>query len=217
MSAAVQPLIRPVDLSSFTEADQTIRRARQTIDLIPAELDEASAGQAADALKEVRHALEDVETSRKAEKAPYTITAALIDADFNEVQSTLKAARDSLKARLISYNAEVQRKADEERKREEKNARERQARENAKAETEGRAAHNKRGAPPPPPPPPSARGSFAKAAIKKVKKHEIEDESRLPDGFVKRVPDRAKIRAGVAAGLVIDGVRVWIEDEVATR
>jgi hypothetical protein len=217
MSPTVQPLIRPTDLASFEEATQSIQRARQRIDLIPAELDEESAGRAADALKEARHALEDVETSKKAEKAPYTATGRQIDADFNEIQATLKGAIDSLKARLISYDNEVQRKADEERKRQEKNARERQAREDAKAEAEGRAAHDKRGAPPPPPPPPGARGSFAKTTIKKVKKYEIEDESRLPDGFVKRVPDKAKIKAAVAAGLVVEGVRVWIEDEVATR
>ena len=215
--SAVQPLINPVDLASFDEASQTIGNARASIDRIPAELDDVSVGRAADALKEARHALEDVETSRKAEKEPYAATGRKIDADFKELQSTLKAAAESLKARVIAYNAKVQRDAEEERKRQEKNARERQAREDAKAEAEGRAAHDKRGAPPPPPPPPSARGNFAKTTIKKVKKYEIEDESRLPDGFVKRVPDRAKIKAAVAAGLVVEGVRVWEEDEVATR
>jgi transposase len=215
--SVVQPLINPADLASFEEASQTISNARASIDRIPAELDEASAGRAADALKEARHALEDVETSRKAEKAPYTATRDKIDADFKELQSTLKAAGESLKARLIAYNARVQKEAEEERKRQERNAQERQAREDAKAEAEGRASHDKRGAPPPAPPPPSVRGDFAKTTIKKVKKHEIEDESRLPDGFVKRVPDRPKIKAAVTAGLVIDGVRVWEEDEVATR
>ena len=214
---AVQPLINPADLASFEEASQTLNNARAAIDRIPAELDEASAGRAADALKEARHALEDVETLRKAEKEPYIATGRKIDADFKELQSTLKAAGESLKARVIAHNQKVQREADEERKRLEKNARERQAREDAKAEAEGRASHDKRGAPPPPPPPPSARGNFAKTTIKKVKKYEIEDESRLPDGFVRRVPDRAKIKAAVAAGLVVDGVRVWEEDEVATR
>lgn len=215
--SAVQPLINPTDLASFEEASQTISNARALIDRIPAELDDASAGRAADALKEVRHALEDVETSRKAEKEPYATTGRMIDAVFGELQSSLKAAAESLKVRVIAYNRQVQQEAEDERKRQEKNARERQAREDAKAEAEGRASHDKRGAPPPPPPPPSARGSFAKTTIKKVKKYEIEDESRLPDGFVKRVPDRAKIKAAVAAGLVVDGVRVWEEDEVQTR
>lgn len=213
----VESLIDPTRLASFEEASLAIRGARERIDRIPAELDEATAGQAADALKETRHALEDVETSRKAEKAPYTATGQAVDASFKELQSSLKAAAESLKARLVSYNARVQREAEEERKRQERNARERQAREDAKAEAEGRASHDKRGAPPPPPPPPSARGSFAKTTIKKVKKYEIEDESKLPDGFVKRVPDRAKIKAAVAAGLAVEGVRVWEEDEVATR
>jgi hypothetical protein len=216
-SQIVQPLINPADLASFEVASQIVSNARGSIDRIPAELDEASAGRAADALKEVRHVLEDVETSRKAEKAPYVATERKIDADFSELQSTLKAAAESLKARVIAYNRKVQQEAEEERKRQGKNARERQAREDAKAEAEGRASHDKRGAPPPAPPPPSARGNFAKTTIKKVKKYEIEDESRLPDGFVKRVPDRAKIKAAVAAGLVVDGVRVWVEDEVATR
>jgi hypothetical protein len=215
--SAVQPLINPADLASFEAGAQTLSNARASIDRIPAELDDASAGRAADVLKEVRHALEDVETSRKAEKEPYVATGRKIDVDFQELQSTLRAAAESLKARVITYNVKVQREAEEERKRQEKNARERQAREDAKAEAEGRASHDKHGAPPPPPPPPSARGSFAKTTIKRVKKYEIEDESRLPDGFVKRVPDRAKIKAAIAAGLVVDGVRVWEEDEVATR
>lgn len=215
--SAVQPLINPADLASFEDASQIIRNARASIDRIPAELDEASAGRAADALKEVRHALEDVETTRKAEKEPYAATGRKIDADFKELQSTLKAAAESLKTRVIAFNRKVQREAEEERKRHERNARERQAREDAKAEAEGRASHDKRGAPAPPPPPPSARGSFAKTTIKEVTKYEIEDESKLPDGFVKRVPDRAKIKAAVAAGLVVEGVRVWKEPEVATR
>lgn len=214
---SAQPLVNPTDLVSFGEASDMIRTARSTIDRLPAELDEQSAGSAADALKEARHALENVETIRKAEKAPYTATGQQIDASFKELQSSLKAAGESLKSRLVAFNARIQREADERRRREEKNARERQAREDAKAAEENRASHDKRGAPPPPPPPPSARGNFAKTTIKKVKKYEIEDESKLPDGFVNRVPDKAKIKAAVAAGLVVEGVRVWVEDEVATR
>lgn len=216
-TTAVEPLIHPTDLESFGEAEATIKRARATIDGIPSELDDASASAAADALKEARHALQDVEVSRKAEKEPYTVTARKIDADFNELQSSLKAAIESLKERVVAYNARVQKEADEERKRIERNAAERQKREDEKAAKENRAAHDKRGAPAPPPPPPSARGSFAKTTIKKVKKYRIEDESLLPDHLVKRVPDKLKIKAAVNAGEAIPGVRVWEEDEVATR
>jgi hypothetical protein len=214
---AVEPLIHPADLESFGEAEAAIKRARTTIDGIPAELDDDSASAAADALKEGRHALQDVEVSRKAEKEPYTVTARKIDADFNEVQSSLKAAIESLKERVVAYTARKAKEAEEERKRIERNAEARQKREDEKAAEEGRASHDKRGAPAPPPPPPSARGANAKTTVKKVKKYRIEDESLLPDHLVKRVPDKLKIKTAVNAGEAIPGVRIWEEDEVATR
>lgn len=216
-TTTVEPLVDPTDLQSFEEAQAALGRARERVDAVPAELDDDSAGAAADVLKEARHALQDVEVSRKAEKAPYTETGRRIDAAYNELQSPLAAAIDSVKARIVKYNADRQRAAAEEAKRLERNAAERQAREDKKAEEEGRASHDKRGAPAPPPPPPSARGSFAKTTIKKVKKYRIENEADLPDHLVKRVPDKLKIKAAVNAGEAIPGVRVWEEDEVATR
>jgi hypothetical protein len=213
----VQPLIDPTELESFEEAQEKIKRARGLIDRIPAELDDDSASTAADALKEARFAVQDLEVSRKAEKEPYAVTGRRIDADFNELKSSLEAAMDSLKARVIAYNARVQKAAEEERKRIERNAEARQKREDEKAAKENRASHDKRGAPAPPPPPPSARGMNAKTTIKKVKKYRIEDESLLPDHLVKRVPDKLKIKAAVNAGEAIPGVRMWEEDEVATR
>jgi hypothetical protein len=216
-TTTVEPLIDPTELQSFEEAQNAIATARQRVDAVPAELDDDSAGTAADVLKEARHVLQDVEVSRKAEKEPYTVTRDRIESSYKELQSPLQAAMDSVKARIVKHTAAKRKAAEEEAKRIERNAAERQRREDEKAEKEGRASRDKRGAPAPPPPPPSARGSFAKTTVKKVKKYQIEDESLLPDHLVKRVPDKLKIKAAVNAGEVIPGVRMWEEDEVATR
>lgn len=213
----VEPLVDPTELQSFEDAQNALAAARKRVDAVPAELDDESAGAAADVLKEARHALQDVEVSRKAEKAPYTETGRRIDAAFNELQSPLSAAIESVKERIVKFTAKKRKAAEEEAKRIERNAQERQKREDEKAEKEGRASRDKRGAPAPPPPPPAARGSFAKTTVKKVKKYRIEDETLLPDHLVKRVPDKMKIKAAVNAGEVIPGVRMWEEDEVATR
>lgn len=213
----VEPLINPTELASFEEAEGRVATARSVADSIPAELDEASASSAADALKEIRHARQDVDVSAKAEKAPYKVTGDLILANFAELLSPLKAIEESLKERIVAYNAKVQRAAQEEAKRIERNAAERQKREDEKAAKENRASHDKRGAPAPPPPPKGARGSFAKTTVKEVLKYAITDEAALPDHLVKRVPDKIKIKAAVNAGEAIPGVRVWKEPEVATR
>lgn len=216
-TTAVEPLIDPTELESFGEAEALVRRVREVADRIPAELDEQSAATAADTLKEIGHALKDIDLSRKVEKEPYTITGRRIDADYKEVGASLEAAQSSLRDRVLTYNRAVQKAAKEEADRQEKNARERQKREDEKAAKEQRASRDKRGAPPPPPPPTGARGGFAKSSVKKVKKYRIEDESLLPDHLVKRVPDKLKIKAAVNAGEAIPGVRMWEEEEVATR
>lgn len=216
-TTTTEPLIDPTELQSFEDAQNAVAKARQRVDAIPAQLDDDSAGAAADVLKEARHVLQDVDVSRKAEKAPYTETAMRVDAAFKELPSSLQAAIDSVKARIVTFTAAKRKAAEDEAKRLERNAAERQKREDEKAAKENRASHDKRGAPAPPPPPPSARGSFAKTTVKKVKKYAITDETLLPDHLVKRVPDKIKIKAAVNAGEVIPGVRQWEEDEVATR
>lgn len=211
------PLIDPTKLDSFAEVQKTITSARQQADRIGEITDRGVAGEVSDALKALRIAREDIESTRKKEKAPYTVTGQRIDADFKELLSPLQAAERSLKDRLIAFEAAERKAADEERKRLERNAQRRQERENEKAAKEGRASHDKMGAPPPPPPPPSVRGGHGQTRVKKVKKHQVTDEALVPDHFFDRVLNKQRLRAAVNAGEAVPGVRIWIDSEVATR
>jgi hypothetical protein len=214
----VQWGVEPRDLDSFKAAQERLAKARQLADIIPAEItDEATAGEAADALKELRFGREDLEVARKGAKTPYIEYERQLDAAFKELGSTNAAAEQSLKARYADYQAAVQKAADDERKRIEKNERDRQRRENERAAKEQRASRRVAPTPPPPPPPTAARGDNAQLVTRTVRNYEIRDEAALPDEYCDRVPNRKKVNAGVKAGLVIPGVYVWEKKETVAR
>lgn len=211
-------LVNPTTLASFAKMQEAIARARAQADQVPGEIaDEAAASEIADALKAIKHVREDTESARKTEKRPYTDTAGRIESAYKELVSPVLAIEESLKERLVKWDAEKQKKADEERKREERNARERQAREDEKAAKEGRAS--KHHAPPPPKKQvKGARGaSGAKSSVRMQTKYEVVDVNQLPEGYYDKTPRKATIKAAVEQGVVVDGVRVWQEPVVSTR
>jgi hypothetical protein len=210
--------VPPRDLPEFTEAQEKLRKARELADTLPAEIaDQETFGEAADALKELRHAREDVTALSKAVKGPYDQYGREVLASFRELGSTNDAAEDSIKDRVTKYTAAQKKKADEERKKAERSERERQAREDKKAEEEQRRSRAVKPSTRPAPPPKKASGGFAQTVVKEVTKYEVQDESRIPDEYFDRVLNKGKVAASAKAGLVIPGVRIWKEPQVATR
>jgi hypothetical protein len=208
--------LKPQELDSFGDVTQAIGKAKEQADRIPEEIpDRGVLGEASDALRALRLARKDAETTRKAEKAPYLSAGTRIDSTFNELGASVNGMEKSLEARILAFEAKEREAREAERKREEKNQRERQKRENERAEKEQRQSRHVPAPPPPPPPPRGARGSVSKTTPKKVWDYEITDEAQLPDEYLTKTPNRKMIRAHVEAGVAIPGVRAWRKDQIA--
>lgn len=211
-------LVDPQELESFAKIGKQIEKAMKAADAVPKEIgDQAAANEVADALQWIKHCRQDVASAIKDEQRPYTLTSKRIKAVFEERLSPLGAREESLKDRLVAFEDQKEKAAAEERKREERNARERQKREDEKVAKTG--VSGKHHAPAPVhAPPKGARGqSGAKSSVRKVTKYEVVDVNKLPEGYYKKEPLKAQIKAAVEQGLVIEGVRVWQEPVVSTR
>lgn len=209
--------VDPLELDEFKEAQETLRKARQVADIVPAELTAETVGEAAEALKQLKFAREDVAAAQKKIKAPYDEYGRRVLATGRELLSTNNAAEESLKERVIAFNRAEQKREADERKKAERSERERQERENARAEKENRMSHAVAPSPRPEPTRKTVGTGFAKTTTTKVRKYEIVDEAALPDEYCDRVPNKSKLNAGVRAGLAISGLRVWDDDQVSTR
>lgn len=210
--------VEPRDLDQFKEAGETLRKARQLADILPPEITTAEqAGEAAEVLKQLRFARDDADATAKEVKRHYDGFGAKVLAAVRELKSSNDAAEQSVKDRVLAYNQAQRKREEEERKKAERSERERQQRENERAEREERNSKAVAPSPRPAPAPKSVGTGFAKTTVRQVAKYEIVDESLLPPEYLKCQPDKAKIAAAAKAGLVVPGVRIWKEDQVATR
>jgi hypothetical protein len=202
----------------FQRVNEQTRKAIAQADRLTGEVeDRETASEVTDALAEIRNAIEDGETARKALKKPFDAAANRVHAAFKELASPLEARKKSLEDRFLAYEARKEQAARERRKAEEAEARRAQEKENAAAEAEGRAAHHV--APPAPRVEPTgARGSSgAKGSPTTELKYRITDEDALPDEYVERVPRKGKILADVRQGIVIPGVEPFRDKRVQVR
>lgn len=202
----------------FKKVDEATRKAIAQADRLTGEVeDQETASQVTDALAEIRNAIEDGETARKALKKPFDTAGKRVQAAFKELASPLEARKQSLEDRFLAYEARKEKAATERREREEAEAAAAQEEENKAAEAEGRAAHHI------PPPaqraePTGARGaSGAKGSPTTELKYRIIDEDELPDEYVERVPRKGKILADVRQGIVIPGVEPFRGKRVQVR
>lgn len=195
---------------------------------VPAELDQATVGRAADFVKQINDALKKGEAKRKDVKAPYLLAEGMIDSAFRAITSPLAA----LKTRMETKIGDFQRKAaDAERKRREEEAR-KAAEEAAKAaaavstqtdleEAIKREAEAKRAAEAAAVKPielSRQRGDFGSlATIKTTWEFEIENATLVPREYC--VPSESLIRAAVRAGGVraIPGLRIYQREQTVIR
>jgi hypothetical protein len=63
--------------------------------------------------------------------------------------------------------------------------------------------------------PKSVEGNVGKISIKKIKKFEVVDKTKLPFDFLQ--PDMVKIREAMFANQILDGVRYWEEEQINSR
>jgi hypothetical protein len=199
----------------FKRVDEQTRKAIAQADRLTGEVeDQETASEVTDALAEIRNAITDGETARKALKKPFDAAGSRVHAAFKELASPLEARKQSLEERFIAYEERKEKAATERREREEAEAARAQEEENAAAESEGRAAHHV-SAPSPRVEPTGARGaSGAKGSPTTELKYRITDEDALPDEYVERVPRKGKILADVRQGIVIPGVEPYRDKRV---
>jgi chromosome segregation ATPase len=202
----------------FKSVDEKTKKAIAQADRLTGEItDQEAASEATDALAEIRNAIEDGETARKALKKPFDAAGKRVQAAFKELASPLEARKQSLEDRFLAYEARKEAAATERRRQEEAETARAQEAENTAAEAEGRAAHHV-AAPAPRVEPTGARGaSGAKGSPTTELKYRITDEDELPDEYVERVPRKGKILADVREGIVIPGVEPFRDKRVQVR
>lgn len=149
-----------------------------------------------------------LDEARTAAVKPLNDQVKEINGRFQPEIKRLKAAEDTLKGRVLAYQREVRRRAEEAARK----AREEQMRQEAEARK------NARPAPPPPPPPDPAAATKAALSGLKTRKtwtFQVEDLSQVPVGYLQlnETAVRQAIREGARE---IPGLRIF-EDETVTR
>ncbi len=208
-------------LAEFNEAAASIAKARVSADAITGDIDSPESYSAAtDAMKFLDDAMRDVEALRKKVKRSFDNGGKLVQSSFVELKGSADAARKSLEQRALAFEDRRQREEQERREAEEAEARKREA--EAKREGDEQAAQRAREevhrATAPQADVSGARGETgAKASPTSELKYDITDEDALPDAYVKRVPDRAKILEAVRQGVIVPGVHVYRDRKVRVR
>lgn len=209
------------ELPEFTEAAENIGKALREAEAITGDIDSPERySQAADALKSLNYAIKDADAARKKVKRPFDDAGKRVQSSFVELQSRPKAAKESLESRALAFERKRAKEERERREAEEAEARKREAEAKAEGdlETAKQAREDVDRAMAPRAEVTGARGgSGAKASPTSELKYEITNERELPDEFVKRVPDRAKILEAVRQGIAIPGVRPYRDEKVRVR
>lgn len=127
--AAVEPLIDARTTDAFVEAQQDLARALAAAEPFAGDGEFKSreeAGQAADVVRDLRHAIKACDEARKALTEPYRITTNAANSHFNELMATPKAAEEAIKRKGHAWNkarqAEAQEAARQEAERQQKEA-----------------------------------------------------------------------------------------------
>lgn len=209
------------ELAQFKEAAEAIVKARATADAITGDIDSPERySEATDAMKFLDDARKDAEAARKKVKRAFDNGGKLVQSSFVELAGSAKAARESLEQRALAF--ERKRRKEEQDRREAEEAEARKAEAEAKKEGDDEAAQRAREdvhrATAPRAEVSGARGDTgAKASPTQELKYDITDEAALPDDYVKRVPNRAKILEAVRQGIAIPGVHVYRDEKVRVR
>lgn len=209
------------ELAQFKEAAEAITKARAAADAITGDIDSPQRySEATDAMKFLDDARKDAEAARKKVKRAFDNGGKLVQSSFVELVNSAKVARESLEDRALAF--ERKRREEEKRQREEQEAEARKAEAAAKQEGDDEAAQRAREevhrATAPRAEVKGARGdSGAKASPTSELKYDITDEAALPDEYVKRVPNRAKILEAVRQGIAIPGVHVYRDERIGVR
>lgn len=231
----------PVDILEAIGADlpaltQSVReRAAELLAAetrMPATLDAATAGKAADFVKQIGAAIKDGEGLRATVKAPYLDAGKMIDAAFKNIGDPLAALKRRVEAKIGDHQRRIEaeerarREAEAAKARAEMEARmaaakteadlQRAVEAEAEAEKAARAAQARAAEMS------RARGDFGSVAtVRTTYSFEIENAAAVPREYLS--PDEAKIKAAIkAAGdramaLAIPGVRVVEHRQTVVR
>jgi hypothetical protein len=203
-----------VELPEFQKAQERLHRARAIADRLPEKCTAENKGEFADALREMRDADRDAEEARKGITREFDKGKARVKAGFDELRSSVSAARESVSDRFLEHERAVEKERAEQRARELAEAAKAQEEENARAEA---ARRRPRHVSPPTErkEPTGARSSTgAKASPVKEKKYRILDESEIPEEYWRKELNRQKIRTDSLAGVHIPGVEIYEDDRV---
>lgn len=190
-------------------------------------VDERSAGQSADLIRQIRAMGSAVSEAHKEVKAPYWEAGKVVDAEKNALDARLKVAHDAVQAKATQFLREEEARRDAERRRQEAIARqqaeEAEAAERARREAEGAGDIEGMGevevAAAPvvvqrKPEPIRSADTGASISGRKVWQSQVEDYTVaaiqvLDDEKVREAIDAAiarRVRAGIHA---IEGVKIW--------
>lgn len=219
------------NLALVTENDVEIQLRATVQELLTAAEDvvimsRADLSQATDLVKAIKSRFRDAEDERKRLVKPFNDGVDAINARFKAMTVPLKDAEDGLKGKMLAFQQEEERRANEEAARQEKARKE--AEEKRRAEAEAQAAESDR-APLPislierPVPPitpqhkPTTYGQTgAVSTVKKQWTFEVEDISKVPAEYL--LIDQVKVNQAVRAGARdIAGLRIFEKDILQVR
>lgn len=205
---------RPTDLERLRQLTlERVEEASRASKQVSEVTDEPSAERAAAALGRIVAARKFADVQRREASRPHREILATIMDEWREMLAPLKAAEDVLKAEILRYRQEAQRRVQAERQRLERNAARRQAREDRQAREEGREAV-KHAAPELAGPPATRRTGEAAVTARKIWRFEIVDEAAVPRELC--VVAEGRIRKAISDGARdIPGVRIY-QDEIAS-
>ena len=197
------------------------------VERVPATLDQATVGRAADFVKQIGTHAKMIEERRSAAKQPYLEAGRVIDGAFKSIADPLTAAKKRVEAKIGDYQRKV---ADEERKRREEEAR-RAAEEAERAAAEAKTATDletaiqreeeakKAAEAALAKPAEMARTHGAMGAVATVRttwEFEIENAADVPRQYCQ--PSDALIRMAVKGGeRAIPGVRIYQRESTVVR
>lgn len=190
---------------------------------VPAALDAATVGKAADFVKQIGAAIKVSEDARKKTKQPYLDAGKQVDGHFSQIVDPLAGLKRRMEARIGDHQRRV---AEEERRRREEEARraaEEAAKKEAAVETKdeldeaieahAEAAKAQKAAEAPPQELARARGEYgAVATTRTVWMHEVTDATKIPREYL--IVNDAAIKAAIKAGVrEIAGIRIYEHTE----
>lgn len=211
------------DLQHVQQGLERIEAFRKDIDklakrcdkLVVTETTRESAGELA---KEARTIENAIETVRKEIKEPILAAGKLVDEAAKKITGNLTGAISKLRAGILEYDKEVQRKLDDERRRREEEHRKEMARLEKAAERTGSAKA-------------VAKVELAKAehvleiaeikaeaptSLRKAWKYEVTEPMDVPRSYL--TVDDAAVKAAIKQGVrSIPGIRIYEEQSLALR